>query len=134
MNVHLQDAAQLLKEQFGERLETGKEEGRDLMAEALQEKMGLSQEKAKEVVAVLEGRVPSAGNNRQKRVHSPKPPCPLPTRQGDRHRPDRLQRPLFPWLTAIGSSNECTANLLVRSSKQSLPEPGGSGYVVYANE
>jgi hypothetical protein len=54
MTVQLQDAAQLLKEQFGGRLEAGREEGRDLMAEALQEKMGLSQEEARETVTPLE--------------------------------------------------------------------------------
>jgi hypothetical protein len=54
MTIQLQDAAQLLKERFGDRLEAGREEGRDLMAEALQERMGLSEEEAKEAVAALE--------------------------------------------------------------------------------
>jgi hypothetical protein len=54
MNVQLQDAAQFLREHFGERLEAGREEGRDLMAEALQEGLGLSQQEAENMVASLE--------------------------------------------------------------------------------
>jgi hypothetical protein len=54
MEIQLQDAAQTLKDHFGERLDVGQEEGRERMAEALQARMDLSEEEAKEVVAALE--------------------------------------------------------------------------------
>ncbi len=50
----LQEAAQTLLDHFGPRLETGRAEGRRLMAEVLEQKLGISSHDAKELVEALE--------------------------------------------------------------------------------
>lgn len=52
--ISLQDAVQALKEQYGERVDAGQDEGRDMMAETLQNALGVSAGRAKEIVRDLE--------------------------------------------------------------------------------
>lgn len=53
-NLNLSEAVRLLKEHFGDRVNGGKDEGKDMMAEVLQEHLGLSRDAAAEAVKGLE--------------------------------------------------------------------------------
>ena len=50
----LQEAAEALKAQFGERLDAGHDDGRDQMVDALCGRFGISKQEAKELVSDLE--------------------------------------------------------------------------------
>lgn len=54
MSIDLQEAAAVLKEHFGARLEAGEAEGRQLMADVLQEKLLLAAEEAEQLITALE--------------------------------------------------------------------------------
>ncbi|MDQ4077450.1 MAG: hypothetical protein M3220_14535 [Chloroflexota bacterium] len=53
-NVDLTKAMDILHTRFGERIEEGHDEGLRMMAEALQEALGLASERAEETVKALE--------------------------------------------------------------------------------
>jgi hypothetical protein len=52
--VTLQQAVQALKKQFGDRIEAGQDEGRNLMAEALEQALNVSKDRARGIVQDLE--------------------------------------------------------------------------------
>ena len=52
--ITLQQAVQALRKQNGERLEAGQEDGRNLMAAALEQQLNISRERAKGIVRDLE--------------------------------------------------------------------------------
>jgi hypothetical protein len=54
MEVTLQQATHALKEHFGNRVDAGREDGRDLMAEVLRERFQVTDHEAKKMVEALE--------------------------------------------------------------------------------
>lgn len=52
--ISLQDAMDVLRKQYGEGLAAGREEGRDIMADALRAELGIAPQRAKELVHQLE--------------------------------------------------------------------------------
>jgi hypothetical protein len=52
--MNLAETVRILKEHFGERVTGTKDEGRDLMAQALQDQLGLSKDEARDAVDALE--------------------------------------------------------------------------------
>jgi hypothetical protein len=52
--ITLQQAVQALRKQYGERIDAGQEEGRDLMADALEQQLAISRDRAKGIVRDME--------------------------------------------------------------------------------
>ncbi len=70
--ITLQQAMDALKKQYGERLEAGREEGRELMADVLSAQLDIPKERARGVVEDLE----AAGSIRWRERHTREPGVP----------------------------------------------------------